>query len=73
MHPNLVDSAAQVCKATDMFGGAVEKVLIKHGKVNIFYYNFMLCFSNLLSVLVISLCRRYVQFDFNQIFTASVE
>jgi len=32
VHPNLVDSAAQVCKATDMFGGAVEKVLIKHGK-----------------------------------------
>merc|ERR1719173_113706 len=32
VHPNLVDSAALVCKAVDQYGGAVEKLLIKHGK-----------------------------------------
>merc|ERR1719273_1281370 len=32
VHPNLVDPAAQVCKNTEMFGTAVEKLLIKHGK-----------------------------------------
>jgi very long chain acyl-CoA dehydrogenase len=32
VHPNLVDSAALVCKSVDQFGGAVEKLLIKHGK-----------------------------------------
>merc|ERR1719266_1848476 len=32
VHPNLVDVAAQVCKNTEMFGTAVEKLLIKHGK-----------------------------------------
>jgi len=32
VHPNLVGSAALACKATDAFGGAVEKLLIKHGK-----------------------------------------
>merc|ERR1719433_2013296 len=32
VHPNLVDQAAQVCKNVEMFGGAVEKLLIKHGK-----------------------------------------
>jgi very long chain acyl-CoA dehydrogenase len=32
VHPNLVESAAQVCNGVDMFGGAIEKLLIKHGK-----------------------------------------
>jgi len=32
VHPNLVDSANLVCKSVDQFGGAVEKLLIKHGK-----------------------------------------
>merc|ERR1719461_1168000 len=32
VHPNLSDSAALVCKAADMFGNSVEKLLIKHGK-----------------------------------------
>jgi len=32
VHPNLVDVAAQVCKNTEMFGTAVEKLLMKHGK-----------------------------------------
>jgi len=32
VHPNLVGSADLACKATDAFGGAVEKLLIKHGK-----------------------------------------
>merc|ERR1712209_177451 len=32
VHPNLVEVAAQVCKNTEMFGTAVEKLLIKHGK-----------------------------------------
>merc|ERR1719192_415388 len=41
VHPNLVDSAALVCKATDMFGGSVEKLLIKHGK-NIINEQFLL-------------------------------
>ena len=31
VHPNLSDAAAQVCKNTEMFGNAVEKLLIKHG------------------------------------------
>ena len=33
VHPNLNDVAAQVCKNTEMFGNSVEKLLIKHGKV----------------------------------------
>jgi len=41
VHPNLTDSAAQVCKASDHFGGAVEKLLIKHGK-NIINEQFLL-------------------------------
>merc|ERR1719249_269395 len=41
VHPNLVDSSALVCKATDMFGGSVEKLLIKHGK-NIINEQFLL-------------------------------
>jgi len=41
VHPNLTDSAALVCKASDMFGGAVEKLLIKHGK-NIINEQFLL-------------------------------
>merc|ERR1719499_439773 len=32
VHPNLVDPAAQICKNVEMFGTAVEKLLIKHGK-----------------------------------------
>jgi len=32
VHPNLVESAAQLCNDTSMFGDAVEKLLIKHGK-----------------------------------------
>lgn len=36
VHPNLVEVAAQVCKNTEMFGTAVEKLLIKHGKINEF-------------------------------------
>merc|ERR1712158_54034 len=32
VHPNLTAVAAQVCKNTEMFGTAVEKLLIKHGK-----------------------------------------
>lgn len=32
VHANLVDSAGLVCNGVDMFGGAVEKLLIKHGK-----------------------------------------
>merc|ERR1711983_520090 len=32
VHPNLVESAAQLCNDVTMFGEAVEKLLIKHGK-----------------------------------------
>merc|ERR1711988_789421 len=32
VHPNLSESAALVVKSIDMFGGSVEKLLIKHGK-----------------------------------------
>merc|ERR1719238_2271061 len=32
VHPNLVESAAQLCNDVSMFGDAVEKLLIKHGK-----------------------------------------
>ncbi len=32
VHPNLVDVSANLCKNVELFGGAVEKVLIKHGK-----------------------------------------
>lgn len=32
VHPNLADSAALTCKCVDVFGNAVEKLLIKHGK-----------------------------------------
>merc|ERR1719385_413944 len=41
VHPNLVDSSAQICKAVDAFGQSVEKVLIKHGK-NIINEQFLL-------------------------------
>ena len=34
VHPNLVESAAQLCNDVSMFGDAVEKLLIKHGKMN---------------------------------------
>ena len=33
VHPNLVDVASHVCKNTEMFGNAVEKLLIKHGNI----------------------------------------
>merc|ERR1719461_1276708 len=32
VHPNLVEPAAQTCRNVEMFGNAVEKLLIKHGK-----------------------------------------
>jgi len=32
VHPNLVESASQLCNDVTMFGDAVEKLLIKHGK-----------------------------------------
>merc|ERR1711962_1788114 len=32
VHPNLVESSAQISKNVEMFGVAVEKLLIKHGK-----------------------------------------
>merc|ERR1719266_1746061 len=32
VHPNLTAVAQQVCKNTEMFGTAVEKLLMKHGK-----------------------------------------
>lgn len=32
VHPNLVEPAAQLCNDVSMFGDAVEKLLIKHGK-----------------------------------------
>merc|ERR1712002_723436 len=32
VHPNLTESSAQICKNIEMFGVAVEKLLIKHGK-----------------------------------------
>jgi very long chain acyl-CoA dehydrogenase len=32
VHPNLVESASQLCNDVSMFGDAVEKLLIKHGK-----------------------------------------
>merc|ERR1711915_487058 len=41
VHPNLTDSASLVCKSVDMFGGSVEKLLIKHGK-NIINEQFLL-------------------------------
>merc|ERR1719237_929825 len=41
VHPNLVESAAQLCNDTSMFGDAVEKILIKHGK-NIINEQFIL-------------------------------
>ena len=32
VHPNLKDPAGDVCKSVEMFGNAIEKLLIKHGK-----------------------------------------
>jgi very long chain acyl-CoA dehydrogenase len=32
VHPNLADVSAGLCRNVEMFGGAVEKVLIKHGE-----------------------------------------
>ena len=31
VHANLVDPAGKVCKAVDLFGSSIEKLLIKHG------------------------------------------
>ena len=46
VHPNLVESAAQLCNDVSMFGDSVEKLLIKHGKhygINCFtYFNILL-------------------------------
>merc|ERR1719398_345364 len=41
VHPNLTAVAQQVCKNTEMFGTAVEKLLMKHGK-NIINEQFLL-------------------------------
>lgn len=41
VHPNLNEVASQVCKNTEMFGNAVEKLLMKHGK-NIIGEQFLL-------------------------------
>merc|ERR1711894_402492 len=41
VHPNMVEVAAQVCKNTEMFGTAVEKLLMKHGK-HIIHEQFLL-------------------------------
>ena len=32
VHSNLSEEAAQLCANVEMFGGAVEKLLIKHGE-----------------------------------------
>lgn len=42
VHPNLNEVASQVCKNTEMFGNAVEKLLMKHGIDN------LLCFCMVL-------------------------
>lgn len=41
VHPNLFDSAALTCESVELFGGAVEKLLIKYGK-NIIGEQFLL-------------------------------
>jgi len=41
VHPNLVEMAALCSKATEQFGGQVEKLLIKHGK-HIIHEQFLL-------------------------------
>ncbi|TRY78408.1 hypothetical protein TCAL_07844 [Tigriopus californicus] len=41
VHANLSEPAGNVCKATEAFGGAIEKLLIKHGK-NIINEQFLL-------------------------------
>ena len=37
VHPNLIDTSAVLCKNVELFGGAVEKVLIKHGSFSFLY------------------------------------
>merc|ERR1719394_1420552 len=41
VHPNLVDPAGNLCTNVEAFGGAIEKLLIKHGK-NIIHEQFLL-------------------------------
>ena len=41
VHPNLVDHAGTLCTNVEAFGGAIEKLLIKHGK-NIIHEQFLL-------------------------------
>jgi len=41
VHPNLVDHAGTLCANVEAFGGAIEKLLIKHGK-NIIHEQFLL-------------------------------
>jgi very long chain acyl-CoA dehydrogenase len=41
VHANLVEPSGQVCEAIDMFGGAIEKLLIKYGK-DIIHEQFLL-------------------------------
>merc|ERR1711884_686917 len=41
VHPNLVDHAGALCANVEAFGGAIEKLLIKHGK-NIIHEQFLL-------------------------------
>merc|ERR1712088_512122 len=41
VHPNLVDHAGALCANVEAFGGATEKLLIKHGK-NIIHEQFLL-------------------------------
>jgi hypothetical protein len=41
VHPNLVEPSGHVCEAIDAFGGAIEKLLIKHGK-HIIHEQFLL-------------------------------
>ena len=41
VHPNLVEPAGNLCTNVEAFGGAIEKLLIKHGK-NIIHEQFLL-------------------------------
>ena len=64
VHPNLNVVAQQVSKNTEMFGTAVEKLLIKHGKfwiVNIFYHN-------IFSMITVNLPMRLAGFNVFQQF-----
>ncbi len=41
VHANLVEPAGHVCESVEMFGSAIEKLLIKHGK-HIIHEQFLL-------------------------------